>query len=108
MKFVKNTFDNCVLTNAILKNTDTSDDHAYKYLNNLRSMDLLIVAEYFTRSTNIINKIRELGVDNNQTWDKINESHGKSIITLIYQQNFSAVVPAIKKMILSLESQYEV
>ena len=36
MKFVKNTFDNCVLTNAILKNTNTSDDHAYKYLKNLR------------------------------------------------------------------------
>ena len=89
MKLIKNTLDNCVLSNMVQRNTDTSDDDAVKYLKNLRSMDLQIVSEYFTRSTNIINKIRELGVDNNQTWDKINESHGKSIITLILSITFN-------------------
>ena len=59
MKLIRNTLDNCVLSNMVQRNTDTSDDDAVKYLKNLRSMDLQIVNEYFTRSTRIINKMRE-------------------------------------------------
>ena len=108
MKLIKNTLDNCVLSNVVQRNTDTSDDHEIKYLKSLRSMDQQIVFQYFTRSTRIINKMRELGVDNNEAWDSINQSHAKPIMMLVKDQNFNAVVPAIKEMILSLESQYGV
>ena len=108
MKLIKHTLDNCVLSNAYQRNTDTSDDHDIKYLKSLRSMDQQIVFQYFTRSTRIINKMRELGVDNIQAWDSIDQSHAKPIMILIKDQNFTAVVPAIKEMILSLESQYGV
>ena len=108
MKLIKNTLDNCVLSNVVQRNTDTSDDHEIKYLKSLRSMDQQTVSEYFTRSTRIINKMRELSVDSDETWDGIDQSHVKSIMTMIKEQNFNAVTPAIKKMILSLESQYGV
>ncbi len=108
MKLIRNTLDNCVLSNVVQRNTDTSDDHEIKYLKSLRSMDQQTVSEYFTRSTRIINKMRELGVDNNEAWDSITQSHAKPIMVLIKEQNFNAVVPAIKQMILSLESQYGV
>ena len=108
MKLIRNTLDNCVLSNVVQRNTDTSDDHEIKYLKSLRSLDQQIVSEYFTRSTRIINKMRELSVDSDETWDGIDQSHVKSIMTMIKEQNFNAVTPAIKKMILSLESQYGV
>ena len=73
MKLIKNTLDNCVLSNMVQRNTDTSDDDAVKYLKNLRSMDLQIVSEYFTRSTRIINRMRELGVDTDQTWNGLDQ-----------------------------------
>ena len=108
MKLIKNTLDNCVLSNVVQRNTDTSDDHEIKYLKSLRSMDQQTVSEYFTRSTRIINKIRELGVDSDQTWDGIDQSHVKSIMTLIKQQNFNAVIPSIRQLLSTLESQYGV
>ena len=108
MKLIRNTLDNCVLSNVVQRNTDTSDDHDIKYLKSLRSLDQQTVSQYFTRSTRIINKMRELGVDNNEAWDSITQSHAKPIMVLIKEQNFNAVVPAIKQMILSLESQYGV
>ena len=108
MKLIKNTLDNCVLSNVVQRNTDTSDDHDIKYLKSLRSLDQQTVSQYFIRSTRIINKMRELGVDNNEAWDSITQSHAKPIMVLIKEQNFNAIVPAIKEMILSLESQYGV
>ena len=108
MKLIKHTLDNCVLSNAYQRNTDTSDDHDIKYLKSLRSLDQQTVSQYFSRSTRIINKMRELGVDNNEAWDSINQSHAKPIMMLVKDQNFTAVVPAIKEIILSLESQYGV
>ena len=108
MKPVKNTLDNCVLSNAIQRNTEASDDHEVKYLKGLRSIDHQTVSEYFTRSTGIINRMRELGVDSDETWDGIDQSHVKSIMTLIKQENFDAVVPSIRQLLSNLESQYEV
>ena len=108
MKLIRHTLDNCILSNAYQRNTDTSDDHDIKYLKSLRSLDQQTVSQYFTRSTRIINKIRELGVDNNPTWDDVYVSYVKSILTQIQQQNFDAVVPSIRQMISNLESQYGV
>ena len=108
MKLIRNTLDNCVLSNVVQRNTDTSDDHEIKYLKSLRSMDQQTVSEYFTRSTRIINKMRELSVDSNETWDSIDLSHVKSIMTLIKQQNFNAVIPSIRQLLSTLESQYGV
>ena len=108
MKLIKHTLDNCVLSNAYQRNTDTSDDHDIKYLKSLRSLDQQTVSEYFTRSTKIINKMRELGVDNYSTWDDVYLSYVESIITQVQQQNYGAVVPAIYQMLSNLESQYGV
>ena len=108
MKRIKNTLDNCVLSNAVQRNTNTSDDHEIKYLKSLKSMDQQTVSQYFTRSTRIINKIRELGLDSNETWDGIDQSHVKSIMTMIKEQNFSAVIPSIRQLLSTLESQYGV
>ena len=108
MKLIRNTLDNCVLSNVVQRNTDTRDDHEIKYLKSLRSMDQQTVSEYFTRSTRIINKMRELSVDSNETWDSIDQSHVKSIMTLIKQQNFNAVIPSIRQLLSTLESQYGV
>ena len=108
MKLIPNNLDNCVLTNAAERNADPNDNHLVGYLKGLRSLDQQTVSEYFTRSTRIINKIRELGVDNNPTWDDVYVSYVKSILTQIQQQNFDAVVPSIRQMISNLESQYGV
>ena len=108
MKLIRHTLDNCVLSNAYQRNTDTSDDHDIKYLKSLRSLDQQTVSQYFTRSTRIINKMRELGVDSNETWDSVDQSHVKSIMTLIKQQNFNAVIPSIRQLLSTLESQYGV
>ena len=108
MKLIRNTLDNCVLSNMVQRNTDTSDDDAVKYLKNLRSMDLQIVSEYFTRSIRIINKMRELGVDTDQTWGGFEQWHLKELLNLIHSQDFGAVVPSIRKMLSNLESTYEV
>ena len=108
MKLIKNTLDNCILSNAVQRNTDNSDDHEVRYLKSLKSIDQQTVSEYFTRSTEIINKMRELGVDSNETWDRVDQSHVKSIMTLIQQQNFNAVIPSIRQLLSTLESQYGV
>ena len=108
MKLIRHTLDNCVLSNAYQRNTDTSDDHDIKYLKSLRSLDQQTVSQYFSRSTRIINKIRELGVDSNPTWEDVYLSYVKSIITQVQQQDFDAVVPAIYQMLSNLESQYGV
>ena len=108
MRRIKNTLDNCVLSNAVQRNNNTSDDHEIKYLKSLRSLDQQIVSEYFTRSTGIINKMRELSVDSDETWDGIDQSHVKSIMVLIKQKNFDAVIPSIRQLLSTLESQYGV
>ena len=108
MKLIKHTLDNCVLSNAYQRNTDTSDDHDIKYLKSLRSLDQQTVSQYFSRSIKIINKIRELGVDSNSTWEDVYLSHVKSIITQVQQEDFGAVIPSINQMLSSLESKYGV
>ena len=108
MRRIKNTLDNCILSNAVQRNTDNSDDHEVRYLKSLKSIDQQTASQYFTRSTLIINKMRELGVDNNPTWEDVYLSYVKSILIQIQQQNFDAVVPAIYHMISNLESQYGV
>ena len=108
MKLIKNTLDNCILSNAVQRNTDNSDDHEVRYLKSLKSIDQQTASQYFTRSTLIINKMRELGVDTNETWDVIDQSHVKPIMTMIKEQNFSAVIPSIRQLLSTLESQYGV
>ena len=108
MKLIPNNLDNCVLTNAAERNADPNDNHLLRYLQGLRSLDQQTVSQYFSRSTKIINKIRELGVDSNPTWEDVYLSHVNSIITQVQQQNFGAVVPSIFQMLSTLESKYGV
>ena len=108
MKLIRNTLDNCVISNMVQRNSNTTDDDTARNLSNLRSMDLQIVNEYFTRSTRIINKMRELGVDTDQTWNGLDQYHLKEVLNLIHNQDFGAVVPSIREMLSNLESTYEV
>ena len=44
------TFDNCVLLNAILKNSNPYDDDEVRYLRQLQGSDQQNVGEYYRRS----------------------------------------------------------
>ena len=52
------TFDNCVLLNAILKNSNPYDDDVVRYLRQLQQADLQSVGEYYYRSEKIIPAMR--------------------------------------------------
>ena len=52
------TFDNCVLLNAILKNSNPYDDDEVRYLRQLQQADLQSVGEYYYRSEKIITAMR--------------------------------------------------
>ena len=106
MKLTPNNLDNCVLTIAAQIESVPSD--AIRYLKGLRLLDQQTVSQYFSRSIKIINKIRELGVDSNSTWEDVYLSHVKSIITQVQQEDFGAVIPSINQMLSSLESKYGV
>ncbi len=77
---VTSNFDNCILFNAVLKNNDPYDDQEVRYLRQLQGVDLQSVTEYYSRSEVIIAKMRELGVDNNDTWNEIDRLYIDSII----------------------------
>ena len=108
MRRIKNTLDNCILSNAVQRNTDNSDDHEVRYLKSLKSIDQQTASQYFTRSTLIINKMRGILNVVAVRAPSVDQSHVKSIMTLIQQQNFNAVIPSIRQLLSTLESQYGV
>jgi hypothetical protein len=105
---MKSTFDNCILLNAILKNQSVSDDPDADYLWVLQELHNQIVDEYYSRSEVIIRKMRELDLDNMETWTEICDTYVKQMLIMIKDKQYNDLVPAIRFMLNSLEAQYGV
>ena len=102
------TFDNCVLLNALLKNSDPYDDDDVRYLRQLQGADKVNVEDYYRRSEHIIEAMREQGADNDSVWDQIDRSYVDGIIKKLKVRNFSTLFSDILHMIEQLELQYGV
>ena len=105
---VTSTFDNCILYNALLKNSDPYDDDEVRYLRQLQGADQQSVGEYYRRSEHIIEAMREQGADNDSVWDQIDRSYVDGIIKKLKDRNFSTLFSDILHMIEQLELQYGV
>ena len=102
------TFDNCVLLNAILKNSNPYDDDEVRYLRQLQQADLISVGEYYTRSEKIITAMREQGADNDSVWDQIDRLYIDVIIEKLKVRNFQNIFSDIRNVLEQLELKYEV
>ena len=102
------TFDNCILLNAILKNTDLYDDDEVRYLRQLQQSDLQSVGEYYYRSEKIITAMREQGADNEGVWNEIDRLYIDSIIEKLKVRNFKNLFSDIRNVLEQLETKYGV
>ena len=105
---VTSTFDNCILLNAILKNTDLYDDDEVRYLRQLQQADVQSVGEYYTRSEKIITAMREQGADNDSVWDQIDRLYVDVIIEKLKVRNFQNIFSDIRNVLEQLELKYGV
>ena len=102
------TFDNCILLNAVLKNSNPYDDDEVRYLRQLQQADLISVGEYYTRSEKIITAMRELGADNDSVWDQIDRLYVDVIIEKLKVRNFDNLFSDIRNVLEHLELKYGV
>ena len=102
------TFDNCVLLNSILKNSNPYDDDEVRYLRQLQQADLQSVGEYYYRSEKIINAMREQGADNEGVWNEIDRLYIDSIIEKLKVRNFKNLFSDIRNVLEQLELKYGV
>ena len=102
------TFDNCILLNAILRNRNLYDDDEVRYLRQLEQADLISVSEYYTRSERLINKMRQVGGDNDGVWDEIDRTYVSPIIEKLKVRNFENLFSDIRNVLDQLELKYEV
>ena len=105
---VTSTFDNCILLNAILKNSDPYDDDEVRYLRQLQGADLQSVTEYYSRSESIIAAMREQGADNNVVWNEIDKLYIDAIIEKLKVRNFQNLFSDIRSVLEQLELKYGV
>ena len=102
------TFDNCILLNAILKNSNPYDDDEVRYLRQLQGADLQSVTEYYSRSESIIAAMREQGADNNVVWNEIDRLYIDAIIEKLKDRNFQNLFSDIRNVLEQLELKYGV
>ena len=102
------TFDNCILLNAILRNRNLYDDDEVRYLRQLQQADPISVDEYYTRSERLINKMRQVGGDNDGVWDEIDRTYVSPIIEKLKVRNFENLFSDIRNILEHLELKYEV
>ena len=102
------TFDNCVLLNALLKNSDPYDDDDVRYLRQLQGADRVNVEEYYRRSEHIITAMREQGADNDGVWDHVDRTYIDAIIEILKVRNFKNLFSDIRNVLEQLESKYGV
>ena len=117
---LRSNFDNCILYNALIKmqchlnlmNMGDCPEVGWKvqYFINFAQNGLQSqVDEYYRRSERIISKMRDLGVDNDETWIEIDQNLIAPILSGI--DNESGFVEAYRKLqeaLTTLESKYEV
>ena len=102
------TFDNCILLNAVLKNSNPYDDDEVRYLRQLQQADLISVGEYYTRSEKIITAMREQGADNEGVWNEIDRLYIDSIVEKLKVRNFDNLFSDIRNVLEQLELKYGV
>ena len=102
------TEDNCILLNAILKNSNPYDDDEVRYLRQLQQVDLQSVGEYYYRSEKIINAMREQGADNEGVWNEIDRLYIDAIIEKLKVRNFQNLFSDIRNVLEQLELKYGV
>ena len=117
---LRSNFDNCILYNALIKmqchlnlmKMGECPEVGWKvqYFINFAQNGLQSqVDEYYRRSEKIISKMRDLGVDTDETWIEIDQN----LIVPIFDgiNNESGFVEAYRKLqeaLTTLESKYEV
>ena len=102
------TFDNCILLNAILKNSNPYDDDEVRYLRQLQQADQQNVNDYYRRSEHIIEAMREKGADTDGVWNEIDRLYIDAIIEKIKNRDFSTLFSDIRSVLEQLELKYEV
>ena len=75
---------------------------------NLREFDLPWLNEYYARSERIICKIKELNLDNTETWTDISDTYVKGIIDMLKGVRYGEAISTIPHLLGSLESKYGV
>ena len=117
---LRSNFDNCILYNALIKmqchlnlmNMGECPEVGWKvqyFINFVQNGLQSQVDEYYRRSERIISKMRDLGVDNDETWTEIDQNLIAPILRGI--NNESGFVEAYRKLqeaLTTLESKYEV
>ena len=119
---LRSNFDNCILYNALIKmqchlnlmNMGECPEVGWKvqYFINFAQNGLQSqVDEYYRRSERIISKMRDLGVDNDETWIEIDQNLIVPIFDGISNDSTTGFVEAYRKIqeaLTTLESRYEV
>ena len=117
---LRSNFDNCIFYNALIKmqchlnlmNMGECPEVGWKvqyFINFVQNGLQSQVDEYYRRSERIISKMRDLGVDNDETWIEIDQNLIAPILSGI--DNESGFVEAYRKLqeaLTTLESKYEV
>ena len=103
-------FDNCIFYNAIIKDDHPYDEWEVEYFANFAVNGLESqVSEYYRRSENIISKMRELGVDTEETWIEIDKTLIDPIFEIIDDDDDGVeVYKKTIEMLSTLEQRYEV
>ncbi len=119
---LRSNFDNCILYNALIKmqchlnlmNMGECPEVGWKvqYFINFAQNGLQSqVDEYYRRSEKIISKMRDLGVDTDETWIEIDQNLIVPIFDGISNDSTTGFVEAYRKIqeaLTTLESRYEV
>ena len=119
---LRSNFDNCILYNALIKmqchlnlmNMGECPEVGWKvqYFINFAQNGLQSqVDEYYRRSERIISKMRDLGVDTDETWIEIDQNLIVPIFDTISNDSNTGFVEAYRKTqeaLTTLESRYEV
>lgn len=119
---LRSNFDNCILYNALIKmqchlnlmNIGECPEVGWKvqYFINFAQNGLESqIDEYYRRSEKIISKMRDLGVDNDETWIEIDQNLIVPIFDGISNDSTTGFVDAYRKLqeaLTTLESKYEV
>ena len=119
---LRSNFDNCILYNALIKmqchlnlmNMGECPEVGWKvqYFINFAQNGLQSqVDEYYRRSERIISKMRDLGVDTDETWIEIDQNLIVPIFDAISNDSNTGFVEAYRKTqeaLTTLESRYEV
>ena len=71
--------DNCILTCAMIKDGRGYNDGEIVFLTQLVHLPPNLVQLYYSHSIKIINKIKELNLDNETTWRSLYDNHVKEI-----------------------------